>query len=84
MVEMRELAAAVRVPGGADHVRVERMPSGRFTANGMAGGNRDAVVWTPAPFATLAEAVGAAEAWASEHRVATIDLRERTGMLGRA
>jgi hypothetical protein len=72
MIEVRELGDADEVPGGADHVRIARAASGRYAANGVSGGDRDATFWTPAAFATFEEAMRAARDWATEHGVATV------------
>jgi hypothetical protein len=72
MAEIRYLDVGQEPPEDADWVHITLTPGGRFMAHGSVEGDQGATFYTPPSSGTLAEALAAANEWATENHVPVV------------
>jgi hypothetical protein len=66
------------MPSKQDHVLVEPLPGGKFTARGSVVASHRLAFFNPSPFSSLDEAIASSKSWAEENKVTVIYVKAWT------
>jgi hypothetical protein len=78
LVQIIHMKMGAPVPSKADHVLVEPLPGGKFTARGSVIASHRLAFFNPSPFNSLDEAIASSKSWAEVNNITVMYVKAWT------
>jgi hypothetical protein len=72
LVQIIHMQMGAPPPSMPDHVLIEPLPGGKFTARGSVINSHSLAFFNPSPFGSLEEAIASSKSWAEANKVTVI------------